>query len=275
VPEGDTIFRAARTLNLALAGRTVAVFETVLPALQRVHDDHPIVGRTVVGVRAVGKHLLMEFSDDLVLRTHMLMSGSWHVYRPGERWRRRRSAMRVVVGNDDYVAVAFEVPVAEFLNARDLQRHTQIQGLGPDLLADDFDQGEAARRLRALPRVAVADALLDQRVVAGIGNVFKSEVLFVCGIDPFRLLAEVSDDECARLLQKARDLLRSNVIDPARATAPSSGGYRNTTRRLDPGARLWVYGRSGKPCRHCGTPIDFRRQGNDARATYWCPGCQR
>ena len=274
MPEGDTIFRAARTLHLALAGTPVTRFETVLPALQRVHDDRPIVGRTVDGVRAVGKHLLMEFSGGLVLRTHMRMNGSWHVYRPGERWQRARAAMRIVVGNADYVAVAFEVPVAEFFSARDVGRHRELATLGPDLLAGNVDVSAVVARLRERATVAVADALLDQRMASGVGNVFKSEVLFVCGIDPFRAVATLSDDEARRVVETSRELLHANVIDADRTGAPEWGGWRRTTRRLDPAARLWVYGRAGKPCRNCGIPVASRKQGPGARLTYWCPRCQ-
>ena len=274
MPEGDTIFRAAHTLHLALSGRAVTRFETVLPALQRVHDDQPLVGRTIDAVRAVGKHLLMEFAGGLVLHTHMRMNGSWHIYRPGERWQRPPSAMRVVVGNEDYVAVAFDVPVAEFVSAHDLPRHRELSRLGPDLLAADFDLATAAARLRARPDVAIADALLDQRVAAGVGNVFKSEVLFVCGIDPFRAVASLSDEEVRHVIDASRELLQANVIGSERPGAPEWGGGRRTTRRMDPSARLWVYGRPGKPCRRCGTSIASRNQGADARLTYWCPTCQ-
>ncbi len=275
MPEGDTLFRTARTLHKALAGRVVTSFETVLPALARIDQDHPIAGRTVVAARAVGKHLLIEFSGELYLRTHMRMSGSWHIYRPGERWRRSRAAMRVVVATDQYVAVAFDVPVAEFLTARDLERHEELRALGPDLLGEAFDAGEAARRLRALPDAPLTDVLLNQRVMAGVGNVFKSEVLFVSGLDPFRTVASLTDAQVAKLIAVAHELLRANVIDAGSVGAATWGGYRRTTRRADPDARLWVYGRAGKPCRRCGTPISYLKQGADARGTYWCPRCQR
>jgi endonuclease VIII len=274
MPEGDTIFRSARTLHLALAGRVVTHFETVLPALRRVHEDRPIVGRTVEAVRAVGKHLLMEISGGLVLRTHMRMNGSWHIYRPGERWQRARSSMRIVIANADYVAVAFDVPVAEFVPRDSLERHPQLSALGPDLLSRDFDPDAAVARLRARPESEVADALLDQRFAAGVGNVFKSEALFVAHVDPFRKVVALEDEEARRIVDVSRRLLQENVVDAVQAGAPGWGGSRRTTRRMDPGARLWVYGRGGKPCRHCGTPIACRKQGPDARLTYWCPACQ-
>lgn len=274
MPEGDTIFRTARTLHRALAGRTVTGFETVLPKLARVAEDTPLVGREVTRVRSLGKHLLIEFSGDLVLRTHMRMNGSWHIYRPDERWRRGRPAMRIVIRTDEYVAIGFDIPVAEFLSSRELERHEELRALGPDLLDDRFDAAEAARRLRALGDTELGEALLNQRAMAGVGNVFKSEILFVCRLDPFRPVASVTDAQLAKAVAVARDLLRANVIDAARLGAATWGGYRRTTRRANPEARLWVYGRGGRPCLRCGTPIAYRKQGPDARGTYWCPRCQ-
>lgn len=275
MPEGDTIFRAARTLNRALTGRSVTRFDTVLPALARVDHDSPIAGRQVVGVRSVGKHLLIEFSGGLILRTHMRMNGSWHIYRPGEAWQRPRAAMRIVIATSEYVAVGFDIPVAEFLSAQRLARHAQIRALGPDLLDGHFDAAEAGRRLRAKAGAALGDALLDQRVMAGIGNVFKSEILFVSGLNPFRPVGSLSDDEVQHLIEVSQSLLRANVIDASRMPTPTWGGERRTTRRADPAARLWVYGRGGRPCRRCGTAIEYVKQGADARGTYWCPTCQR
>lgn len=275
MPEGDTIFRTARTLERALASRVVTVFETVLPALSRVHDDSPIVGRVVAGVRPAGKHLLIELSGALTLHTHMRMNGSWHVYRPGERWRRSRAAMRVVLGNDEYVAVAFDVPVAEFLTADQLRRHPVLTRLGPDPLSGAFDPGEAAARLVSRPDRPLVDALLDQRSMAGLGNVFKSEVLFLCRLDPWREVGTLSADEVQQLVRTSERLLRANVPDGSRPSTPSWGGDRRTTGRMNPEARLWVYGRGGRPCRECGTPIEYRKGGLDARGTYWCPRCQR
>ncbi len=167
MPEGDTIFRAARTLHRALAGKPVVHFESVFPALTRVQVDTPLTARTVESVSASGKHLLMRFSGELVLRTHMRMNGSWHIYRPGERWQRPRRDMRIVVATADFVAVGFNIPVAEIFAARDLARHDELRRLGPDLLAADFDEAEALRRIKARPADAIADVLLNQRVMAG------------------------------------------------------------------------------------------------------------
>jgi endonuclease-8 len=273
MPEGDTIFRAARTLQRALAGKTVVRFESVLPALDRVHEDAPVTGRTIDRVHAAGKHLLMHFSGDLVLRTHMRMNGSWHIYRPGERWLRPRRDMRVMIATSDFVAVGFNIPVAEFIAGRDLKRHNELRRLGPDVLSETFAPDEAVRRLRERIDTPVADALLNQRVLAGLGNVYKSEVLFMCRVNPFTPMRALDDARVAAIVETARRVLRANVSDGL-APMTTYTGFRRTTNRDDPKERLWVYGRARLPCRSCGTPIQVRKQGTDARLTYWCPVCQ-
>jgi endonuclease VIII len=274
VPEGDTIFRAARTLNRALARKVVVQFESALPKLTRVHDDSPVTGRTVDAVTSAGKHLLIHFSGGLVLHTHMRMNGSWHIYRRGERWQRPRSDMRVVVATDDFEAVGFNIPVAEFVRARDLERHRELRRLGPDLLADDFDVAEAVRRIRTLDGREIGDALLDQRGAAGIGNVYKSEVLFACRVNPFLQTGLLDGDTIAALVETARRFLLANVSERMGAAMTTYTGFRRTTRRDHPRERLWVYGRARLPCRRCGAPIQVRKQGLDARLTYWCATCQ-
>jgi len=233
-------------------------------------------------VSARGKHLLIAFSGDLILRTHMRMNGSWHIYPAGARWHRPAREMRVLVGTHDAVAVAFNVPVAELLTARALARHTQLRALGPDLLSDangargpraeTFDRPEAIRRLRARGPDAIGDALLNQRVVAGIGNVFKSEILFLAGIDPFTPVARLSDSALNRMVDIAREQLAANVMSASQTLSPAVG--RRTTRSLDPREKLWVYGRGGRRCRRCGATIQSKKTGLDARLTYWCPTCQ-
>jgi endonuclease-8 len=280
MPEGDTILRAAQALQRALAGRIVTRFESVYPAVTRIADDHPIVGRRIASVSARGKHLLMAFSGDLVLRTHMRMNGSWHLYRPGMRWQRPARDMRVLVATEDAVAVGFNVPVAELLSSRQLERHTLIGALGPDLLAGAaagyeyaVDVAEIVRRILARGGEPIADVLLNQRVAAGIGNVFKSEILFLAGIDPFTPAASLTDADLSRLVGIARDQLAANVLDRSKTLVRSIG--RRTTRSLDPNAALWVYSRAGKPCRRCAAIIRAKKTGPDARLTYWCPGCQK
>jgi endonuclease VIII len=269
VPEGDTIFRAARTLQRALAGRTVVSFESMLPALDRVE----IAGRTIDRVSTAGKHLLMHFSGDLVLRTHMRMNGSWHIYRRGERWLRPRRDMRVVIATDEFEAVGFSIPEAELIATHDLRRHEDLRKLGPDLLADAFDAQEALRRMRERGNEAVADALLNQRVMAGVGNVYKSEVLFLCRVNPFTSVRELDDTRLASIVDTARRVLQTNVSEGLAAMTTYTG-FRRTTGRGHPSERLWVYGRARLPCRRCGTPISIRKQGADARLTYWCSRCQ-
>jgi endonuclease-8 len=272
MPEGDTIFRAAQTLHRALAGRIVTGFDSMFPALTRVNVDTPIVGRTIAAVAARGKHSLMTFSGDLVLRTHMRMNGSWHIYRPGERWQRPAREMRVLVGTDAFVAVGFNIPDAEFLTAKTLDRHRQLQQLGPDLLDPAFDRAEALRRMGQCDRDTIAEVLLNQRVMAGIGNVFKSEILFMAGVNPFAATGTLSLETLERIVDISVTQLGVNVVSRSRSLAPAFG--RRTTGSLHPGKGMWVYGRVGEPCRTCGETVRLTKTGQDARLTYWCPRCQ-
>jgi endonuclease-8 len=272
MPEGDTIFRAARTLHTFMAGHQVTRFESMFPALNRIADDRPIVGRTIESVSARGKHLLMTFSADLVLRTHMRMNGSWHIYPAGAPWKRPARDMRVLVCTSDACAVGFNIPVAELLTARELERHQTLNSLGPDLLAGSFDREEALRRMRQQSGVPIAEVLLNQRVVAGIGNVFKSEVLFLAGVHPFSPVNTLTDADLGRILDTALEQLAANVMDRSQTLSLSSG--RRTTRSLNPDENLWVYSRGNRPCRRCGTRILSKKTGLDARPTYWCPVCQ-
>jgi endonuclease-8 len=274
VPEGDTIFRSARTLQRALAGKRVTGFETAYAALARIDDDAPVTGRTIEKVESRGKWLLIFFSGDLILATHMRMSGSWHIYRRGERWQRSRSQMRIMIQTEDFEAVAFNVPVAEFHTERSLGRHPAVPRLGPDVADADFEREEARARLRGEAQEEIGNALLNQRVLAGIGNVFKSEICFVCGINPFRKVASLMDKEIDALLDASYRLMQANVREDAPGGIVTYTGPRRTTRAHDPAARLWVYRRGGKECRRCGTSILMRKQGPGARSTYWCPQCQ-
>jgi endonuclease-8 len=272
VPEGDTIHRTAETLHRFLAGRIVTRFDSVLPALTRIDEDHPIAGRVIESVTARGKHLLITFSGDLVLHTHMRMNGSWHLYRHGDRWKRPAHDMRVLVATEDAVAVGFNVPVAELLSGRDLTHHRQLQALGPDLLSASFDRQEALGRLRARGAIEIGEALLDQRVLSGIGNVFKSEILFMAGVDPFTPVRDLGEVAINRIVDIALTQLRANVAPRERTMAPARG--RRTTGSLHPSKGLWVYGRGGQPCRRCGATILAKKTGLDARLTCWCPRCQ-
>lgn len=273
MPEGDTIFRAASTLHRALAGQQVTRFQTVYPHLSRIDDDHPITGRTVESVAANGKWMLMRFSGDLTLATHMRMNGSWHIYRPGEPWRRSRLDMRIVVATQPIIAVGFNIPVAELLTSKALVRHPSLSRLGPDVLSRDFDGAQALQNLKANPDLQLGEALLRQSVMAGLGNVYKSEVCFACRVHPFRRVASLTPLEAEALIATARKFLLANVSNGTSAIVTYTG-FRRTTRRMDSSARLWVYRRAGEPCRRCGTPIESRKQGVDARTTFWCPACQ-
>jgi endonuclease-8 len=274
MPEGDTIYRAARTLNKALAGKVVTRFESVFPKLNRVDEDHPIAGRTLESVESRGKHLLMNFSGDLCLRTHMRMSGSWHIYRAGERWQRARSSMRIVIETADFVAVAFTVNEAEWIAREDLKR-SKIARLGPDVLGDDYDPAAAVSGMQAHPDDPICDVLLDQRALAGIGNVYKSELLFLAKVHPLARTGSLPPEVLRELADLALTYLRANVDETAPGNIQTYRGLRRTTHRSDPGERMWVYGRGNEPCRRCGTPIVRSKVGRHVRSTYHCPSCQR
>jgi endonuclease-8 len=256
VPEGDTISRVARTLNTVLAGRQLVRFESA-----RLAGPGPRAGTTVLAVEARGKHLLVHFADGHVLHTHLRMTGSWHLYRVGEPWRKPRArAVAVLQVQDGTVAVCFSAPTVELLDRRRLGRHAALNALGPDLCRDDADLDDAVRRLRRLdPATEVGVALLDQRVAAGIGNVYKSEVCFARAIEPGTPVGALDDRVRRELLETASALLRANLDRDRRATTPRG---------------LAVYGRAGEACPRCGATIRCRRQGSHARSTYWCPACQ-
>jgi endonuclease-8 len=275
MPEGDTIHRAADTLQRAIGGQVVTRFESVLPKLNRVDADAPLRGRTIERVEARGKHLLIWFSGDLVLRTHMRMNGSWHIYRPGERWQRPHRDMRIVIETAAMHAVAFTVPVAELVPADVLLQNQAVRDLGPDPLSDDFNADEAIERIRARADAEIADALLDQAAISGIGNVYKSEILFGARVNPFMRVSLLTREQLAEIVAVATRFMRANAGASAAGGITTYPGMRRTTGRADPSARLWVYGRAGQPCRRCGTPISRQKQGADARSTYWCERCQR
>ena len=199
MPEGDTIFRTARALGRALVGKPVTGFRSTYPLLTRFNDDTPITGQLVDRVEARGKWLLIHFSGGATLATHMLMSGSWHIYRHGERWQQPRFNMRIVLENSDYIAVGFRVPVAEMHTAQSLARDRRIPHPEIDVLSPSFDAAEIALRIQAHGNEEIADVLLHQEVMAGVGNVFKSEICFVTGINPFCKVCALTDDQIQSL----------------------------------------------------------------------------
>jgi endonuclease VIII len=278
MPEGDTIYRAARALQRAIGGKVVTGFETGLAKLARVNDDAPLVGRVVEKVESRGKWLLIYFSGDLILVTHMLMSGSWHLYRVGERWQMARGKMRVVIKAADWEAVAFNVPIAEFYTARSLERSSQVPKLGPDILSDEFTVEGGVARLadygRENPDAEVGVVLMNQRVMAGLGNVYKSEVAFAAGVNPFRAMRTITEREMERMVEFAQRYMKANVVDGKGEGIVTYAGNRRTTHAMDKEKRLWVYRRQGQECRRCGSAVMMRKQGVQARSTYWCPECQ-
>jgi endonuclease-8 len=275
MPEGDTIFRTARALGRALAGKPVTGFRSTYPKLTRFNDSTPLAGQLVERVESRGKWLLIHFSGGGTLATHMLMIGSWHIYRHGERWQKPASNMRIVIENSDYLAVGFSVPVAEMHTAQSLARDRRIPRPESDVLSDVFDVDAAARRLRAHGGEEIADVLLNQAVMAGVGNVFKSEICFVTGINPFCRVSALSQEQVQALIETAQRLVGANVLEDSGDSIVTYGGRkRRTTHEADPGASLWVYGRKGEPCRRCGEPVRRRLQGTDARVTFWCSQCQ-
>jgi len=248
MPEGDVLFRTAATLQKWLAGREVTAATSTAA---------PMVGRTVEKVEANGKHLLMRFDSGHVLHTHLRMSGSWHVYRAGERWQRPPRQAKVAVTCGERVAVCFNAPVVELLAPGGEASHPSLSGLGPDILDQPPDLEEIRRRARARPpATALGELLLDQRVVAGIGNIWRCETLFLERQSPWASVSTLTDVELAALMTTAHRIMR-------RSLAPFVGRQQS-----------WVYRRSGRPCRRCGTGIRSRAQGEQARTAYWCPSCQ-
>lgn len=255
MPEGDTLARTAAGLRPWLVGRPVLAARTGGPgALPRVDR---VVGATITAVDSIGKNLVIRLDNGLELRTHLRMQGSWHRYRPGERWRRPASRARLVLEVDGSVAVCFDAPVVELFETRAETLHPSLSLLGPDLLAPDPDIDGALRRLRdpARAETSIAIALLDQRAQAGIGNEVKNETLWEAACSPWATVASLSDDDLRRILGIAVRVLREGA---------------STGRRPS-----HVHGRSGRPCPRCGDVVRLARQGSDGgRMTFWCPGCQ-
>jgi endonuclease-8 len=275
MPEGDTIFRTARSLRRALEGRPITGFCSTYPKLTRFHDDASLIGRLIERVESRGKWLLVHFSGGATLATHMLMNGSWHIYRHGQLWQKPRFDMRIVLENAEYIAVGFKVPVAEMHTVQSLARDRRIPSSAVDVLSSAFDAEEAEQRLLAHAIEEVGDVLLHQDVLAGVGNVFKSEICFVCGVNPFCKVAALQLQQVKALVAAARKLVGANVLEDSGNMIVTYGGrQRRTTNSSDPGESLWVYGRHGEPCRRCGSAIRRRLQGPDARVTFWCASCQ-
>jgi endonuclease-8 len=261
MPEGDTVKNAATALTKAMAGQVVRRSDFRVPALATTD----LTGHQVLECGVRGKHLLLRFRDPggdrLTLHSHLRMDGSWRTFRIGERPHGRPAhTIRVVLTTDSTIAVGFHLH--ELALIRTMEEAALLEHLGPDLLGPDWNPEEAVRRLSARPDREIADALLDQRNLAGIGNLYKSEVLFLRGIWPWRPVAEAGD--LTAIVKLAQRLLASNV---GRWTQVTTGSLRR-------GTETYVYGRPGLPCRRCGTPIRHLEQGEHDRVTFWCPSCQ-
>ncbi len=261
VPEGDTIHKVANYLAPRLSDH---VIEEVRMA------DTSAAGRCVAariqGVVARGKHLFFELDNGLAIRSHLGMYGSWHRYAPSEEWKkpRNRASLRLRVNGEDYVC--FNAKEVELIKTPSVRRAITKTRLGPDLIADDIEPVRIVERAREIcdGDTLLADVLLDQRVASGIGNVYKSEVLFIRSLSPALTLGQVSDEELEACFELAADLLKKNL----------GGGKRVTRFENDKAGRLWVYNRHGKPCHRCRTRIRTQRLGRHHRGTYWCPTCQ-
>lgn len=258
MPEGDTVYLSARLLNAALAGQTIEAGDFRLPHLATAD----VAGRVVTAAVPRGKHMLIRFDDGRTLHSHFRMDGSWHVYPAGGRWRRPAHDVRIVLCTADRQAVGYRLHDVELVPTADEAR--LVGHLGPDLLAVDYDPKEALRRVLSRPEREIAVALLDQRVVAGIGNLYKAEVLFLRGVWPWSPVGAVP--EPGAVVALARRLLHANKDRWEQVTT-------GNTRR---GEEHWVFERSGRPCRRCGAPIRVAEQGAPPyqRLTYWCPRCQ-
>jgi DNA-formamidopyrimidine glycosylase len=253
MPEGDVVWYTARRLHEALAGRTLTRSDFRVPRLATVDLTGDVVTETV----SRGKHLLTRTGNGLTVHTHLKMDGDWRV-RPAAEQIRDSHRIRLLLANEDWQAVGYQLGVVELIRTSEESRVTGH--LGPDLLGPDWDGAEAVRRLGAEPDRPIGEALLDQRNLAGIGNVYKAEVLFLRGLSPWQPVGSVAD--LGALADLARRLLETNKERHGHIT---TGSMRR-------GEEHWVYGRRGRPCRRCGTPI--RKAGQEDRVTYWCPSCQ-
>lgn len=262
MPEGDTIYRTAAVLRTVMELQKIEKAES--PNGSVVTDG--LQPATIDSVEARGKHLLMHLEGGMTIHSHMGMTGSWHVYRATEIWHkpRRQAALALTFGDPPRrQVVCFSPKLLELLSGEVLRRHRWLSRLGPDLLGARFDVRAAVARFRRHPTKAIGEAIMDQSIVCGVGNVYKSELLFLEQLHPVTSVERLSDEQLRRLLSRSRALMRQNLE-----------GYPRRTRFGIDGSRTWVYGRSGQACLKCATVIRIRRQGDLGRTTYWCPNCQ-
>lgn len=257
MPEGDTIHYAARRIRPLLEGAVPDELATPHPRFAADRWPQRLDGRAVCSVDAHGKHLFLRFEGDLVIHSHLRMTGSWGTYRAGQRWRRSPRRAWLVARARGGEVVQFDGPVLELLTAARARARSDLAGLGPDILAPELDEAEFLRRLRRDdPTRPIGDALLDQRTIAGIGNLWKAEGCHAAAIDPWRPTGRVSDDEALAIVRETRPRMQQSATD----------GMQDRFRV--------VYNHAGRPCPRCGATILQRGMGDDNRTTFWCPGCQ-
>ncbi len=259
MPEGDTLHRAAMRVSAAIGGRILTDVRGGHPAIRG--NRRRLLGATVEDVSAIGKHLVVRTSAQWTLRTHLGMTGSWHTYQRGEPWRITPGKARVVLGTDHTVAVCFAAPHVELGRTEDVI--SGLDRIGPDLALENPPLATIITRTETSPAESIADLLLDQHVASGIGNVYKSEVMYLERQDPAQRADTVPRDQLERLYRRANRLLLANVGDSRRTTTGNRGRERT-----------WVYGRNGRPCRRCGSIVRATTHGPLDRVTYWCPSCQ-
>ena len=266
MPEGDTIFRTAVVLRRVLAGQRVTGFEITAPKVSGAARGEEIVGSLVDAVESNGKHLFITFGTPqrVVLHTHMKMSGSWHVYRPDERWWEPESEARVVIRTEHAVAPCFHPPIVELLTEKELGLHRVVSRLGPDIIRDDFDMDDAIGRIRSEEDRDIATALLDQHAISGIGNVFKVEALFLARTSPWAQVRDLDDATLREIIEQARRLIRLN----------RDGRERRTRFGLNARERMWVDERAGLPCHVCGTMVESGWHPDEVRKSWYCRACQ-
>jgi endonuclease-8 len=261
MPEGDTIYRAASRLRPLLEGQPIVRARSGGGQF----DAATLVGQTIETVEARGKHLLFHLADGRALHSHMGMTGSWHIYRPGEAWQKPEKRAHLVLETGDYVFPCFTPCTLEILSAAGLRRHAYLNRLGPDLLGGSrLNPDEVVRRFRTHNPTPIGQAVMNQTIVSGIGNVYKSEVLFLLRVHPLTTVGQLSDEQILAITLKAQQLMQQNLE-----------GYPRTTRHALDRQRVWVYGRTRQACFQCGAAIEMIRQGDLGRTTFFCPQCQK
>lgn len=258
MPEGDTIFRTATNLRKVLAEQQVTV-----TSRRRELDVRPVANAFVKNIESRGKHLIIQFHNNFVLHSHMGMTGSWHIYRTNDPWQKPTKHAVVEVKTDRWTVVCFTPKQIDVFSNRQLARLSYLQKLGPDLLGPPIGDDRFLARIRTQNSIAIGCAIMNQTVVCGIGNIYKSETLFLEGVAPETRVHELSNVQLCKIRDRAASLMKRNLNTESRKTHLSTDAHK-----------LWVYGRKNEDCLRCGDTIQLIRQGSTARSTYFCPTCQ-